>query len=80
MLPLLPIPLHLGSRDTICLGRGNCVCIDTNDCSVDPRAISRIVDVTADLEGVRIRLDGRIIVEHPLHARTDESRSWRLLQ
>ena len=38
--------------------------IDTNDYSVDPRAIGRIVDVTADLDRVRVRLDGRIIADH----------------
>lgn len=65
MLPLPPIPLHLGWRNRICLGRDYYVRIDTNDYSVDPRAIGRIVDVTADLERVRVRLDGRIIADHP---------------
>ncbi len=65
MLPLPPIPLHLGWRNRIRLGRDYYVRIDTNDYSVDPRAIGRIVDVTADLERVRVRLDGRIIADHP---------------
>ncbi len=64
MLPLPPIPLHLGWRNRIRLGRDYYVRIDTNDYSVDPRAIGRIVDVSADLERVRVRLDGRIIADH----------------
>lgn len=39
MLPLPPIPLHLGWRNRIRLGRDYYVRIDTNDYSVDPRAI-----------------------------------------
>lgn len=64
MLPLPPIPLHLGWRNRIRLGRDYYVRIDTNDYSVDPRAIGRIVDVAADLDRVRVRLDGRIIADH----------------
>lgn len=64
MLPLPPIPLHLGWRNRIRLGRDYYVRIDTNDYSVDPRSIGRIVDVTADLERVRARLDGRIVADH----------------
>ena len=64
MLPLPPIPLHLGWRNRIRLGRDYYVRIDTNDYSVDPRAIGRIVEVTADLDRVRVRLDGRIIADH----------------
>lgn len=65
MLPLPPIPLHLGWRNRIRLGRDYYVRIDTNDYSVDPRAIGRIVDVTADLGRVRVRLDGRAVADHP---------------
>lgn len=65
MLPLPPIPLHLGWRNRIRLGRDYYVRIDTNDYSVDPRAIGRVVDVTADLNRVRVRLEGRVIADHP---------------
>ena len=65
MLPLPPIPLHLGWRNRIRLGRDYYVRIDTNDYSVDPRAIGRVVDVSADLVRVRVRLEGRIIADHP---------------
>ena len=55
MLPLPPIPLHLGWRNRIRLGRDYYVRLDTNDYSVDPTVIGRMVDVTADLERVRVR-------------------------
>lgn len=64
MLPLPPIPLHLGWRNRIRLGRDYYVRLDTNDYSVDPHAIGRIVDVSADLDRVRVRLEGRIIADH----------------
>lgn len=64
MLPLPPIPLHLGWRNKIRLGRDYYVRLDTNDYSVDPSAIGRMVDVAADLDRVRVRLDGRVIAEH----------------
>ena len=64
MLPLPPIPLHLGWRNRVRLGRDYYVRLDTNDYSVDPAAIGRLVDVTADLERVRVRAEGRIVAEH----------------
>ena len=38
--------------------------LDTNDYSVDPAMIGRMVDVVADLERVRVRCEGRIVAEH----------------
>lgn len=64
MLPLPPIPLQLGWRHRVRLGRDYYVRLDSNDYSVDPAAIGRLVDVTADLDRVRVRLDGRVIAEH----------------
>jgi hypothetical protein len=64
MLPLPPIPLHLGWRNKIRLGRDYYVRLDTNDYSVDPNSIGRMVDVAADLERVRVRAEGRIVAEH----------------
>ena len=55
MLALPPVPLHLGWRNQIRLGRDYYVRVDTNDYSVDPTAIGRLVDVTADLDRVRVR-------------------------
>lgn len=64
MLPLPPIPLHLGWRNTIRLGRDYYVRLDTNDYSVDPAVIGRMVDVAADLERVRVRAEGRVVADH----------------
>jgi transposase len=64
MLPLPPVPLHLGWRERVRLGRDYYVRLDTSDYSVDPTAIGRMVDVSADLDRVRGRLDGRIVADH----------------
>jgi hypothetical protein len=64
MLALPPVPLHLGWRNRVRLGRDYYVRLDTNDYSVDPSAIGRLVDVTGDLDRVRVRLDGRIVANH----------------
>jgi hypothetical protein len=64
MLALPPVPLHLGWRNRVRLGRDYYVRLDTNDYSVDPTAIGRLVDVTADLDRVRVRSDGRIVANH----------------
>jgi transposase len=64
MLRLPPVPLHLGWRNRVRLGRDYYVRLDTNDYSVDPAMIGRLVDVHADLERVRARCDGRIVANH----------------
>jgi hypothetical protein len=64
MLALPPVPLHLGWRNKIRLGRDYYVRLDTNDYSVDPMMIGRMVGVTADLERVRVHAEGRLITEH----------------
>ena len=64
MLALPPVPLHLGWRNKIRLGRDYYVRLDTNDYSVDPSVIGRMVDVAADLTRVRVRAEGRIVAEH----------------
>lgn len=65
MLPLPPAVLHLGWRNHVRLGRDYYVRVDTCDYSVDPRAIGARVDVSADLEVVRVRHGGRLVAEHP---------------
>ncbi len=65
MLALPPVVLHLGWRNHVRLGRDYYVRIDTNDYSVDPRAIGARVDVVADLQAVRVRHAGRLLAEHP---------------
>ena len=64
MLPLPPVPLHLGWRNKIRLGRDYYVRLDTNDYSVDPSIIGSMVDVAADLDRVRVRAQGRVVAEH----------------
>ncbi|TGY32514.1 hypothetical protein E5344_15085, partial [Microbacterium laevaniformans] len=64
MLSLPPIPIHLGWRNSIRLARDYYVRLDTNDYSVDPTVIGRMVDVTADLERVKVRAEGRVVADH----------------
>lgn len=64
MLPSPPIPMQLGWRERVRLGRDYYIRLDASDYSVDPTAIGRIVDITADLDRVRVRLDGRIVADH----------------
>jgi hypothetical protein len=64
MLALPPIPLHLGWRNQVRLGRDYYVRCDSNDYSVDPTAIGRLVDVAADLNRVRVRMEGRLVADH----------------
>lgn len=49
-------------------GPGLSIRLDTNDYSVDPTVIGRMVDITADLERVKVRVDGRIA--------SDPARVW----
>ena len=64
MLPLPPAVLHLGWRNRVRLGRDYYVRLDTNDYSVDPAVIGRIVEVGGDLERVKVRADGRLVADH----------------
>lgn len=64
MLALPPVPLQLGWRNQIRLGRDYYVRVDSSDYSVDPNAIGRQVTVAADLDRVRVRLDGRVVADH----------------
>jgi hypothetical protein len=64
MLPLPPVPLLLGWRERVRLGRDYYVRLDASDYSVDPTAIGRMVDVSGDLDRVRVRLEGRLVGDH----------------
>jgi hypothetical protein len=64
MLELPPIPPQVGWSNTIRLGRDYYVRVDSNDYSVDPTAIGRMVSVAADLSRVRVRVDGRLVADH----------------
>ena len=68
MLTLPPISPPAGLRFRIRLPRDYYVRAFSNDYSAHPSAIGRMVDVVADLERVVVRLDGRVVADHP--------RSW----
>lgn len=65
MLALPPVPPTLGWSSQVRLGRDYYVRIASNDYSVDPAWIGRMVDVAADLDRVQVRHAGRLIAEHP---------------
>jgi transposase len=64
MLPLPPAAPQLGWHHRVRLGRDYYVRLDASDYSVDPAVIGRLVDVTADLERVQARADGRLVADH----------------
>ena len=64
MLTLPPLAPRVGWFNEIRLGRDYYVRVASNDYSVDPAAIGRIVAVTADLGRVRVRLNGRLVADH----------------
>jgi transposase len=68
MLPLPAIPPQLGWCHQVRLGRDYYVRLDASDYSVDPGVIGRLVDVSADLDRVRVRAGG--------HAAADHARVW----
>jgi hypothetical protein len=55
----------VGWRNQVRLGKDYYVSIARNDYSVDPTWIGRMVDAHADLDQVQVRLDGRLIADHP---------------
>lgn len=64
MLPLPPVPPPVGWVNRIRLGRDYYVRLDSNDYSVDPTMIGRLVDVTADLTRIDVRHEGRLVTSH----------------
>jgi hypothetical protein len=64
MLPLPAVPPQLGWCHRVRLGRDYYVRLDASDYSVDPAVIGGLVDVTADLERVQARADGRVVADH----------------
>jgi len=64
MLPLPAIPPPLGWSHQVRLGRDYYVRLDASDYSVDPQVIGRLVDVTADLDRVRVRAGGHLVADH----------------
>jgi hypothetical protein len=64
MLPLPPVAPAVGWVNRVRLGRDYYVRIDSNDYSVDPTVIGRIVVVTADFLRVQVRHEGRLVAGH----------------
>lgn len=64
MLALPPVPPVVGWSNEIRLGRDYYVRVDSNDYSVDPAHIGRLVTVNADLERVIVRVDRRVVADH----------------
>ena len=64
MRPLPPAVFGLGWHNQVRMGRDYYVSIAGNDYSVDPHAIGRIVDVTATLDRVRVKCEGRLVADH----------------
>ena len=64
MLSLPPVPPVTGWRSSARLARDHYVRLDSNDYSVHPAVIGRRIEITADLDRVRVFCDGRIVADH----------------
>jgi transposase len=64
MLGLPPVAPATGWRTSLRLPRDHYVRLDANDYSVHPAVIGRRIEVTADLERVRVHCDGRLVADH----------------
>ncbi|MDP9694958.1 UNVERIFIED_ORG: hypothetical protein J2X79_002526 [Arthrobacter globiformis] len=64
MRPLSPVAPQSAFRSSVRLPRDYYVRVFSNDYSVDPGAIGRIVDIVADLETVTVSIDGRPLARH----------------
>jgi transposase len=64
MLTLPPVPPATGWRSAARLARDHYIRLDANDYSVHPGAIGRRVEITADLERVKVMCEGRVVAGH----------------
>jgi transposase len=64
MLTLPPVAPAVGWRAATRLARDHYVRLDGNDYSGHPAVIGRRVEVTADLQRVRVRCDGQLVADH----------------
>ena len=64
MLALPPVAPPTGWRASLRLPRDHYVRLDSNDYSVHPAVIGRRVEVTADLDRVRVWCDGQLVADH----------------
>jgi len=64
MLTLPPVPPSVGWVSSVRLPRDHYVRLDSNDYSVHPSAVGRLVEVRADLQTVTVTLGGRPVAAH----------------
>lgn len=64
MVGLPPLAPAVGLTHRVRLSRDYYVRVDSNDYSVDPRAIGRFVDVRADLERLVATCAGQVVADH----------------
>jgi transposase len=64
MLALPPVPPVTGWWCSLRLPRDHYVRLDGNDYSVHPEVIGRRVQVSADLDRVRVTCEGRLVADH----------------
>ncbi|MGV0724052.1 IS21 family transposase [Mycolicibacterium elephantis] len=64
MLALPPVGPQVGWHTSTRLARDHYVRLDSNDYSVHPGVIGRRIEVTADLDRVRVFCEGKIVAEH----------------
>ena len=65
MLALPPVPPTIGIHTQVRLPRDYYVRVGSNDYSVHPAVIARMVNVHADLDTVTVTCDGRLVATHP---------------
>lgn len=65
MLQLPPVPPATGWRSSLRLPRDHYIRLDSNDYSVHPTAVGGRIEVTADLDRVRVFCGGRPVADHP---------------
>ncbi|MFI7425337.1 IS21 family transposase [Nonomuraea sp. NPDC049684] len=64
MVALPPVPPTVGWRSSTRLARDHYVRVASNDYSVHPSAIGRLVEVVADLEHVTVTCAGQVVARH----------------
>ena len=64
MLTLPPVPPTVGWASSVRLPRDHYVRLDSNDYSVHPSAVGRLVEVRADLQTVTVSLSGKSVARH----------------
>ncbi len=64
MLSLPPVPPVTGWARSLRLPRDHYVRLDSNDYSVHPAVVGRRIEISADLERMRVHCEGRLVADH----------------